>query len=129
MPCHDKEISVLIDARTIPDYAEPVEAGDIKEGLIYFAVQYLDSGMRVPQLEALVFLGRNLAPGDVGQCYFQDAGSYREGVRFGVPASDQDPTAIFYNQHEKELNHIFEFDRALDELLRCSSRRRARNVP
>jgi hypothetical protein len=123
MPCHDKGISVLIDARTIPDHAEPVEAGDLKEGLIYFAVQYMDSRMRVPQVEALVFLGRNLVPGDVGQFYFQDAGSHREGVRFGAPASNQDPAATFYQQHEKELKHIFEFDRALDELLRCSSRR------
>jgi hypothetical protein len=33
------------EERTVPDHAEPISSTALREGAIYFAVQYLDSGM------------------------------------------------------------------------------------
>ena len=112
-----------IAERIVPDYAEPAESAAFKEGVTYFSVQYLDGGLLTPEMEAIVFIGRDLADGDKGHFYFQDAGSYREGLRFGSNSRRGDVEAIFYRQIEGTTNHIFDFDRALDELLRCSTRR------
>jgi hypothetical protein len=77
--------------------------------------------MLVPVLEPLVFIGKNLAETDEGSFYFQDAQSHRQGVRF---ESGESEDASFYVQRHGELNHIFEYERALDILLSCSMRRR-----
>src|SRR6266403_3471965 len=73
------------EERELKPYAEPVLAPDLKEGSVYFAVQYLDEGMLTPEMEALIFIGKNLGQGDVGQLYFQDAvSSAGDSSRFGV---------------------------------------------
>ena len=109
--------------REAPAFAEPISAAELKVGSIYFAVQYFDDDLLTPGMEALVFVGRNLGSEDTDQLYFQDAGSYRDGVRFGSAAAED---AVFYVQSENELNHIFEYERAVDVLLRCLLRRRER---
>jgi len=107
--------------REAPAFAEPISAAELKVGSVYFAVQYFDDDLLTPGMEALVFVGRNLGSEDTDQLYFQDAGSYRDGVRFGS-AKD----AVFHVQSENEVNHIFEYERAVDVLLRCLLRRRER---
>jgi hypothetical protein len=109
--------------REVPRSAEAVSPAELKEGSVYFAVQFLDDDLLIPAMEALVFVGRNLGSEDTDQLYFQDAGSYRDGVRYGS-ASTED--AVFYVQSKNELNHIFEYERAVDVLLRCLLRRRER---
>jgi hypothetical protein len=45
-------------------------------------------------------------------------------MRFGSAQSDE---AAFYAQHEDEINHIFEYERAIDVLLMCGIRRQKGN--
>src|SRR6266403_5921240 len=114
------------EERELKPYAEPVLAPDLKEGSVYFAVQYLDEGMLTPEMEALIFIGKNLGQGDVGQLYFQDAVSYREGIRYRSPSGDRE--ALIYRQSEAEISHIFEYEHALDELMGCALRRREKGL-
>lgn len=78
------------EERELKRYAEPVPPEELKDGETYFAVLFLDDDGLVPTLEPLVFIGRDLEPGDEGKLYFQDYGSYRGGVRFETasPRSD-----------------------------------------
>jgi hypothetical protein len=108
------------NARELKPYAEPVMSSDLQVGAIYFSVQFIDDAMLVPELEPVIFLGRDLAPNDQRTLYFQDAGSYLQGIRF---QSRETNGAAFYAQSDDEINHIFEFQRALDALLACSLRR------
>lgn len=111
------------ESREVKPFAEPVSLSDLREGCIYFSVGFLDKEeMLVPIVEPLVFLGRNLNPGDVAVLYFQDAGSHRRGVRY-ESATDADG-AKFYEQADDQLGFIFEFEQALNLLLACSLRRR-----
>jgi len=109
------------EARELKPYAEPISAGDLQVGAIYFSVQFADDDMLIPIVEPLVFIGRHLTRDDQGSVYFQDAGSYREGIRFESPETG---AAVFYAQAEHEINHVFEYERALDLLLACSLRRK-----
>lgn len=111
------------EARELKPYAEPVASKDLLVEAIYFSVQFVDDEMLIPELEPLVFIGRDLSPGDHGTLDFQDAGSYRQGIRF---ESNETEDAAFFAQGENAINHIFEYERALDLLLTCSIRRNKR---
>lgn len=116
------------EGREVKAYAEPVSAADLEPGVVYFALQFLDDEMLVPVLEPLIFVGGRLQDEEGnGGCLFQDAESYRAGVRFD---SDNRDEGTFYFQAPEHLNHIFEFEKALDGLLGCSLRRmKARAAP
>ncbi|HXI91803.1 MAG TPA: hypothetical protein VNO24_17455 [Blastocatellia bacterium] len=109
------------EARELMPYGEPVSATELQEGSIYFAVTFVDEDMLIPTMETLVFVGRNLETGDIGKVYFQDVHSYRAGIRYGPDAEDE--WAEFQTASEDSVNHIFEYEPALDQLLRCSLRR------
>ena len=51
---------------------------------------------------------------------FQDLESYRRGIRHGSAEATE---AVFYFQDERNLKHIFKYDRAVDELIKCALRR------
>ncbi len=78
--------------------------------------------MLIPILQPMVFVGKNLEPGDEGRVYFQDIHSYRRGVRYHSAGKDDD--AEFLSGSEKETSHIFEYEHALDQLMLCSVRRK-----
>jgi hypothetical protein len=118
----DQEIQMRFEGRELKPFAEPVLSADLQEGSIYFSVNYVDDEMLIPVVEPLVFVGRNLEAEDVGRVYFQDVDSYNEGIRYASATEDQ--SADFYVGPENEVGHIFEFERALDQLLKCSLRRR-----
>ena len=114
------------EAREIKPYAEPVSPSDLREGTIYFKVGHFDGELLVPIMEPVVFIGRNLKldvdfyPDEEGdRLYFQDTGSYLRGIRFG--SATEDDEAYFDINNAKG---IFEYERALDQLLACSLRRR-----
>jgi hypothetical protein len=109
------------EGRFLKPYAEPVSLAELELDEVYFSVQYFDDEMRPPVVETLVFIGQNLEPEDEGRVYFQDLESYLAGVRYDT--SSQDDDAVFYAQQEKHLNHIFQYENALNELLKCSLRR------
>lgn len=114
------------EGRELKEYAEPVSANELREGEVYFAVNYVDDEMLVPTMETIVFIGRNLEKGDEGQVYFQDIESQRAGVSYDCE-SDDGP-ARFECGSEHELNHIFDYEHALEVLMRCSLRRQKTRV-
>jgi hypothetical protein len=109
------------EARELRDYAEPVLATSLKEGAVYWSVQYADEDILIPLMETLVFVGKNLDGNEADLLYFQDVESYRQGVRHG---SKEEDMAKFHLRREQNLRHIFEFEQALEELLKCSLRRK-----
>lgn len=110
------------DERELKPYAEPVTANLLAEGSVYFSVQFADEDMLIPIMETWVFAGRRLNPEDLeGHLYFQDVESYRHGVRYGSANAEN---AHFQLATEKGVNHIFEYEHALDLLMLCSLRRR-----
>ena len=118
-------------SRDLKTHAEPVTPEGLVVGELYFSVQFNDQDMLAPEVEALVFLGNDLDPGAEGMGhYFQDAGSFLAGARYGFDAkpnhgSGDELEACIYQQAHGQVKHIFEFERALDELLKCSLRRAA----
>jgi len=107
--------------RELRPHAEPVTPSELREGSVYFALQFVDEELLIPSLEPVVFIGKDLNPGDVGHLYFQDMDSHRQGVRHQSAANSS--AAQFYRQPEAEVRHIFEYERALEGLMACSLRR------
>jgi hypothetical protein len=105
------------EARELKPYAEPVSAAELKEGSVYFALTFIDEDMLTPTMETVVFVGRDLEPDDVGRVYFRN-------VRSGEGADSEDADEWDYTASENSINHVFEFEHALDQLLACSLRRR-----
>src|SRR5688572_12969866 len=96
----------VFPARDVPAYAEPVEPASLVVGAVYFAVTYVDADLLFPIVEPRVFVGRNLAPGDSENHYFQDLESYQRGVRY--PTGDGDDAAI---HHGDAVKHMFTFEK------------------
>lgn len=113
---------MYFEGRELTPYSEPVSAEKLKEGLVYFSVTFIDDDMHIPIMDTLIFIGKNLEENDNEQIYFQDIHSYREGVRFESAAEND--YASFFSCTADELNNIFEFERALDVLMRCLLRRK-----
>jgi hypothetical protein len=108
-------------ATELKPYAEPVSPQEMKEGRVYFALQFLDKDLLVPVLQPLVFLGYNLDGDDPDLRYFQDFGSFLAGVRF--PACEQEGLECFEAYGPDEGKHIFEYHHALEVLMRCALQR------
>ena len=115
-------IPLRFEARDLGPRAEPVSATTLEVGEHYFEIRFVDEDMLIPTMETVVFAGRNLEAGDIGKFYFQDAPSYKGGVRYGPDAEDEGQEILALS--EEEIDDIFEFERALDELMKCSLRRR-----
>jgi hypothetical protein len=116
-----KYSAMRIEARDLVPYAEPVGADDLIADNVYFSLTFADDDMCIPLIETLVFIGRDLEKKGSGKLYFQDVESHRRGVRFGKKVAKAD--VEFFICRPDQLSAIFGFDKALDELLRCSSRR------
>lgn len=110
------------DARELKPYGEPVPASELKIGSVYFKVFYVNDDMHNPIMETIVFIGRDLDLEDKGKVYFQDYESYSHGIRFETFTKGDE--AIFSCHVENELNGVYEFERALDQLMAFSLRRR-----
>jgi len=114
--------SLRFEARKLRQYSEPITVKDLKEGSVYFALNFCDERMLIPVVEPMVFIGKNLRGNDVGVVlYFQEIDSYLQGLRFDT-ATDSD-TGSFQSGTEDQFKYVFEFERALDELMKCALRR------
>ncbi|MGD9903778.1 MAG: hypothetical protein AB7U83_09925 [Vicinamibacterales bacterium] len=130
------------EARELKEYVEPVPAGNLVVGQVYFKVTFADQDLMVPQLDAVVFIGRDLHPAGPG-VYFQDVDSYLGGQRLHVPDLDDadvfpvdaDQQGVAWEVDEARfdferadaISDVCEFDAALDQLLACALRRQAWN--
>ena len=110
------------EARELKPYAEPVEATQLNKGDAYFRVQFVDENLLIPVVDPLIFIGKDLEPGDSGQFYFQDAGSYVHGLRYDS-ATDRD-LGVFEAYPADGMKSIYAYERAVDVLLRCALHRR-----
>ena len=110
------------EGRELKSYAEPITSDELREGEIYFFVNFVDESLLIPTMTTVVFVGRNLEEGDENQVYFQDIESYMSGVRYDTAAADN--PAVFECGAENELGHVFDYEHALDQLLACSLRRK-----
>ena len=120
------ETILRFESRQLKPYSEPLPAGALRVGAVYFSVGFVDD-MVVPIVETLVYLGRDLAPGDAGQLWFQDVESYRGGVRY-PGHDDHKGAAKFIRTPETDGGRVFDYEHALNELLRCSLLRRERGI-
>jgi hypothetical protein len=106
--------------RELKPYAEPIDAKSLELGKFYFLLNFADPGMLVPCMYTVVFIGRNLQQGDDDSHYFQSVDSFQLGTTF---ASRNKQSADFQVYRSNEMKHIFEFEKALDGLLKCALRR------
>ena len=51
---------MYFEAPKLKEYAEPVSATELREGDVYFALNYVDCDLLVPVVETVVFIGRDL---------------------------------------------------------------------
>jgi hypothetical protein len=110
------------DARDLTSYARPIETNALVPGETYLSIQYVDDALLIPTIETMVFVGRNLEPNDTDFLYFQDVECYLKGMEYGSKPLKEIGFRPF---QEKGAKHIFEYESALDELMKCSLRRRA----
>lgn len=109
------------EERELRDYAVPVTADSLQKEHVYFSLQFADEELLIPILQPLVFLGKHILRGP-DLLHFQNFESYCQGIRFD-PAKENDQH-LFQVAAPNSLNHIFEFEEALNILLMCSLRRR-----
>jgi hypothetical protein len=81
--------------------------------------------MLIPVLEPVVFLGIDVLEPKTGELYFQNAETHLRGLRIET-ASSEELQEYFHAQGRDETKHIFTFEHALDEVLRCALRRSRR---
>jgi hypothetical protein len=118
-----KTQSMRFEARELEPYSQPVKPEMLREEGVYFSVTYVDEDLVIPVMETLVFIGKNLDASGAGLLYFQDIGSYRNGVRYGDEV-EEERYGEFYTRSEGNLEDVFEYEPAVEELMRCSVRRR-----
>jgi len=109
------------EARDLKPYAEPVVASNLREGEVYFSVQFVDEQMHIPVVGTWVYGGKTF-DSEIGEdrLIFHDVESYRQGIRHGT---DDESEGQFQIQQQRYVNHIFEYERALEVLMNCSLRR------
>lgn len=120
----DNNSVMRFEGRELKDYSEPMSPADLVENTIYFSVGFVDDQLMVPELEPLVFVGRNLRSGESDVLYFQDIESYRQGSRFGVPVAAGASPGHFTCFDEQDVD-VYDYEHALDLLLACSLRQRS----
>ncbi len=110
-----------LPARQLPDYAEPVEENKLIVGQTYFSVQFLDEDLVIPIVEPVVYLGQSTSESTQDRrLQFQYARSCFSVECGNALAADE---VVIFSQAASQCGHIFEFEQALDVLLRCSLRR------
>ena len=113
---------ITFEQRQLPEAADPVRAEELKIGDTYFKVAYADNDLTIPLVDSVTFIGRNLDDDEEDTLYFQDVESYRSGIR--ITDTDVEPdAAVFYCSPANQLRAMFDFQGALEELMKCSIRR------
>ena len=115
------------EARDLAEYDSPMTASSLVVGGTYFIANFVDENLLIPCLQPVVYIGKGLPPAGLPPAkkrkyLFQDAPSYLNGLRISNDLSGDN--SIELNIFVKSgLRNIYEFDAALDVLLRCSVRR------
>lgn len=115
-----------LEKETIKTYAEPVKAGDLVPGEVYFSLQFMDSSLLIPILEPWLYLGRNLQPSDDDRLYFQSFDSHRRGVTVRQLGNEAEKFS-FQVPSADNIQHMFTLQKAVDLLRHCVVRWNSRN--
>jgi hypothetical protein len=113
---------MYFEGRELNSLPRPVSKEELKINEVYFRLRYLDNGMLIPNFDAVVFIGTNLDPEHEGEAYFQDYESHQKGISFSSHTPDDG--SEFFIVRESRIGFIFDYDHALEELIKCSMRRR-----
>lgn len=111
--------------RDVPPYGEYASAASLVEGRVYYRMTYLDEELTIPDMQPFAFIGRNLRDGDEDHLYFQDAESYRAGVRYEDSTRKHD-IDVEVHRVASDTPFVYEFEKALDRLLYLSLERQGR---
>ncbi|NII71480.1 hypothetical protein FHW84_000036 [Dyella sp. SG562] len=117
-------MTITFDKREIPPYGQFVSNDKLVIGETYFHVTYVDQDMLIPTVSSLVYIGRNLGNNEVNRLYFQDVDSYFDGLR--ITDENPDPNSMRLESFPEDSPSVFEFDYALESLMLCSLRRKAK---
>lgn len=101
-------------------FAEPIVASQLKEGEIYFMLNFFDDHLLVPHLRTVIYIGRDVTGENDGKLYFQDFPSYTAS---GAYPHVRNGTAEIISCADDQVNHVFEFDKAVAVLQQCAARR------
>ena len=121
---------MTFESRVLKPCTDFIRVSELKEGNVYFRLHFVGAGLLIPEMEPVVFIGRNLEDNEVDRAYFQDVDSYLEGTRYPIARSekseDAETEASLHVFPEKSglVMAVYEFESALEELMRCSLRRR-----
>ena len=102
---------VSLPARKLNLFAEPVSEADLSVGETYYSVTFVDGDARVPILEPVVYLGKDLEPDCPGCFHFQDAGSHLSGIG--------NMETVHRTFEGESVKHIFSLEKGVDVLQRC----------
>ena len=108
------------DARPLSENPQPVVSDALSVGETYL-IDYVDQPKLIPDMWTATLIGRNLRSGDMDRAYFQDVEAYRDGVSF---ETDEFEPRTIVALDRSDLDSIFDFEHAIEELMRCSLRRR-----
>lgn len=111
---------MYFEGRKLTSYSQPVSPDKLVVGKVYYLLGFMDH--KAVLFEAYQFIGRNLETEDQDRLYFQTYASYKQGLRWSTSSTDDDMRE-FLCQPQDELGMIFEFEHALNELLKFSLRK------
>lgn len=112
---------MYFEGRELKEYIEPVKWKDFKMGSVYFTISFTERELLNPIIGSWVFVGKNL--GNRQGFYFQELIPYHKGIRYDS-ASQEEKKDKFMHAYENQPNDIFEYECLLDQLLKCSLRRK-----
>ncbi len=104
-------------------YAQPVEAGDLQLGCVYYLVNFCDEAMKTPIIETVVYLGTD-PPAGYREAVEAKAVFFQDHLSFSLTEDDSSSPEDqrFFEFQANELGNVFAFEDALDVLIRCSLR-------
>lgn len=62
---------MYVEGRELKPYGEPITIKDLRLGITYFHVGFVDEAMRIPVVAPMTYIGKNLEPGDADKYHFQ----------------------------------------------------------
>jgi hypothetical protein len=115
---------MIFPERQLLKYATPVRASELVVGKEYFIAHFVDAEMLIPEVRAIVFIGTDTPENGSDEFVFQDASSFLDGIKPDDATEDQ--SVHLFTCPASGLSSIYDFDAALDVLLRCALNRTAR---
>jgi hypothetical protein len=114
---------VHFPSRELENFAEPVPLLELKIGAVYYRAEFLDADMTIPLIEPYVYIGFEHDFGDEGGYEFQAVGSclLKDDRTQQV---ETDPAEVIFILPGSI--GLYDFEEALNILLRCSLRRSAK---